>query len=542
MFNFLKKKQNPNQKSNYVDFIEDENGIISVFFNNSKLNKINGEYIYDEKSATEIISNPLYNDDILAHNTIFEWTLFDNDYIEKGNTLFTLRKANNDSVREILSEVFILDPPISPKSGIIKILKDEREILKNGDLICKILPTSIENSNSPENNSYVTRFNRYEIPSRLRNLDNSTGKKHISLTKWLVENNSKIQIGDEIAEIKGGNAYSTYFTYRLKAKKSGILSIIKNDTSFLNNGLEQNETLCIISDNFEVVFNNTYFNKHKIEFDVFTNTKIIKWEIVGGYMAPFNSDFDSPIGGIISNSEIGKDLIFSFENVNKRDYLTFYFFSYDYKLDTGDKINFLFKNEKIFNFEIVEKPIKSNLNWKNLFETRVLLTSDEIEYFKNHKLDKWKINFNTNNQSIIGDADNYYWYSGDNYNKVLKRLVTEYVELVKIHIDDYKPLKKRETVLENQSKTQEECFVYLMIDTTNNFHKIGISNKPEYREKTLQADKPTIELIVSKRFPNRKIAESIEKSLHLTFKEKRIRGEWFELDNNEVDDVIETLK
>lgn len=542
MFNFLKKKQNPNQKSNYVDFKEDENGIISVFFNNSKLNKIKGEYIYDDKSATEIISNPLYNDDILAHNTIFEWTLFDNDYIENGNSLFTLRKANNDSVREILSEVFILEPPISPKSGIIKILKDEREILKNGDLICKILPTSFENSNSPENNSYVTRFNRYEIPSSLRNLDNSTGKKHISLTKWLVENNSKIQIGDEIAEIKGGNAYSTYFTYRLKAKKSGILSIIKNDTSFLNNGLEQNETLCIISDNFEVVFNNTYFNRNKIEFDVFTNTKTIKWEIVGGYMAPFNSDYDSPIGGIISNSEIGKDLIFSFENVNKRDYLTFYFFSDDYKLETGDRINFLFKNEKIFNFEIVEKPIKSNLNWKNLFETRVLLTSDEIEYFKNHKLDKWKINFNTNNQSIIGDADNYYWYSGDNYDKVLKRLVTEYVELVKTHIDDYKPLKKGETVLENQSKTQEECYVYLMIDTTNNFHKIGISNKPEYREKTLQADKPTIELIVSKRFPNRKIAESIEKSLHLTFKEKRIRGEWFELDNNEVDDIIETLK
>jgi hypothetical protein len=81
-----------------------------------------------------------------------------------------------------------------------------------------------------------------------------------------------------------------------------------------------------------------------------------------------------------------------------------------------------------------------------------------------------------------------------------------------------------------------------MIDTTNSFHKLGISNKPQYREKTLQADKPTIELLCSKEFPNRKIAESIEKSLHMTFDNKRIRGEWFELDEKEVEDIIETLK
>jgi hypothetical protein len=81
-----------------------------------------------------------------------------------------------------------------------------------------------------------------------------------------------------------------------------------------------------------------------------------------------------------------------------------------------------------------------------------------------------------------------------------------------------------------------------MIDTTNNFHKIGISNFPEYREKTLQSDKPTIELICSKKFPSRKIAESIEKALHTTFAEKRIRGEWFELNENEIDQIKETLK
>jgi len=84
--------------------------------------------------------------------------------------------------------------------------------------------------------------------------------------------------------------------------------------------------------------------------------------------------------------------------------------------------------------------------------------------------------------------------------------------------------------------------VYLMIDTTNNFHKIGISNSPEYREKTLQSDKPTIELICAKKFPSRKIAESIEKALHTTFADKRLRGEWFELNNTEIEDIKETFK
>ena len=80
-----------------------------------------------------------------------------------------------------------------------------------------------------------------------------------------------------------------------------------------------------------------------------------------------------------------------------------------------------------------------------------------------------------------------------------------------------------------------------MIDTTNNYHKIGISNHPDYRERTLQSEKPTIELISNKRFPNRKIASSFEQALHQAYSEKRVRGEWFELDGDEVEDIKESL-
>tara|TARA_Y100000817_G_scaffold107864_2_gene84451 strand:+ start:864 stop:1334 length:471 start_codon:yes stop_codon:yes gene_type:complete len=76
----------------------------------------------------------------------------------------------------------------------------------------------------------------------------------------------------------------------------------------------------------------------------------------------------------------------------------------------------------------------------------------------------------------------------------------------------------------------KETQVYLMQDTTNNFYKIGRSKKPRYRERTLQAEKPTIELLLC--FVG--CCED-EKYLHDHFKEKRIRGEWFNLDDDDVE-------
>lgn len=90
--------------------------------------------------------------------------------------------------------------------------------------------------------------------------------------------------------------------------------------------------------------------------------------------------------------------------------------------------------------------------------------------------------------------------------------------------------------------TETSCYVYLMKDYTNGFYKIGISNNPEYREKTLQSEKPSIDLIASKQFPLRLIAESFEKALHKTFENKRLRGEWFNLDEIEVNYLKKSLE
>jgi len=103
-----------------------------------------------------------------------------------------------------------------------------------------------------------------------------------------------------------------------------------------------------------------------------------------------------------------------------------------------------------------------------------------------------------------------------------------------------------ETMIKNQSNDfnssrDEECFVYLMRDLRNKSHKIGISKHPTTREKTLQSEQPLTELITSKKYINRKIASAIEKALHDVYSHKRRRGEWFNLNEDDVHELKVTL-
>lgn len=84
---------------------------------------------------------------------------------------------------------------------------------------------------------------------------------------------------------------------------------------------------------------------------------------------------------------------------------------------------------------------------------------------------------------------------------------------------------------EKSVKKIEARHVYIMIDEANSFYKIGRARNPKTRERTLQSEKPTIEMLFNFHCTD---AKSTEKVLHDKFKEKRVRGEWFKLDENDV--------
>jgi hypothetical protein len=88
----------------------------------------------------------------------------------------------------------------------------------------------------------------------------------------------------------------------------------------------------------------------------------------------------------------------------------------------------------------------------------------------------------------------------------------------------------------------EECFVYLMFNSKSHLHKIGISKIAGFREKTLQSEEPSIKMIASKKYINRRIAGAFEKALHETYSHKRERGEWFKLNEDEIKEIKSSLK
>jgi hypothetical protein len=78
----------------------------------------------------------------------------------------------------------------------------------------------------------------------------------------------------------------------------------------------------------------------------------------------------------------------------------------------------------------------------------------------------------------------------------------------------------------------KQTWVYLMKDLRSGFIKIGESVNPQYRERTLQAEQPLIELIEAWAGTS-----SDEKALHKIFAEKRIRGEWFNLSEEDLENI-----
>lgn len=103
----------------------------------------------------------------------------------------------------------------------------------------------------------------------------------------------------------------------------------------------------------------------------------------------------------------------------------------------------------------------------------------------------------------------------------------------KAETDDYLSAFHEKAVLEEEkesfNKKENINYVYLMIDHNTGYTKIGRSKNPSHREKTLQSQKPTIELMAYY------IADkSIETYLHNLYKDKRVRGEWFNLKDDEI--------
>lgn len=112
------------------------------------------------------------------------------------------------------------------------------------------------------------------------------------------------------------------------------------------------------------------------------------------------------------------------------------------------------------------------------------------------------------------------------------------------HLYDYKYDHQYRSQCENKKREQQaaqkktfpvrKTYVYLMKDEQTCFHKIGQSKNPKARESTLFSEKPSISLIAAWYTEGKD-----EKLLHDKFISKQVRGEWFDLSEDDVNEVYE---
>ena len=97
--------------------------------------------------------------------------------------------------------------------------------------------------------------------------------------------------------------------------------------------------------------------------------------------------------------------------------------------------------------------------------------------------------------------------------------------------------KKAAKILNDYFKEYSGRYLYLL--RCNKYYKIGISSSLEQRIDYLQIGNPyEIDLLMAVKIGN---SLESEKLLHERFSHRRVRGEWFELDTKELEEVKDLM-
>lgn len=411
--------------------------------------------------------------------------------------------------------------------------------------VIKVIYKSIKSSNEKkQSNLEKEKFliyvkNNEDINVKLEKFLYSSEFFNFNITdiSCLVETGKKVNEG-EILFIFTLKLNEINYTIEIQSLKSGIVEI-HFDTDSISFG-EDLYSIYNSADKINSLFKEKFTDyDFEIFEDEFSKSQDLIWTYIAGNKE-YKSNQINVFGDCIklSNKSQKTELIyFTLNCINNKDFIVFKYFNSHLKLKKNDRIQFLMENDEIIDFVIDNISFNNNIdNGNKVYETKLPLTIENLSLLKDEYFSNWKIEFQENSSKIIGEKNDY--HSSLQYS--IKYLANNYFEKVKDEIKNYEPFST-----ENQKNNKiygDKCYLYLMIDTSNNFYKIGISNKPIYREKTLQSEKPTIDMIAKKEFPNRKIASSFEKALHSSYDSKRIRGEWFDLNQDEVNDIIESLK
>lgn len=370
--------------------------------------------------------------------------------------------------------------------------------------------------------------------------------------EWEVDNFSYVSKEQHICTIIKHPNCCDRKEYKIYSPASGIITLSLNGES-RNFGYQEEIQNCnelflfSVYKNRDSLMMHHYYFIEDIEEDKFDGTISLSWE-TGRRLLKCEEDesYLDDYPGLEMKAEMGKYIVVSLELKNNIPYIVFSVDSKKIRLTSGDSIDMLFDGtdgyKKVLNFPITKNSVKRKVS--NVFDNSFYceLSQEDVYCMMNYDCLSWRVQFGKQPfMSVLGSNESI-WCPKEYASDVFKSFASQFVEVIEELKNEYSITFSSRNNSKPTVATNDTCFVYLMYDTSNGYFKIGISNDPEYRERTLQSEKPTIEKICAKEFPNRIIASAIESALHKAYESKRLRGEWFALDASDVNAIITTLR
>lgn len=479
---------------------------------------------------------PVKLDDICSNkHTVCDHPIIDGEYVEEGNIILAVgldalqfgNYCRTNGISEYETWLYCGVKLYSSYSGFFtNNVKDYMvgscnlgNTIKDGDLLF-----TIKLANKPEEIETSTIDVKFTHSLLSRDfLDSIPYLKDIAFKQWLANDYTKVNKGDDVIEITEYTSLEPRYRTTIKAPKSGLL--IHKWNSLLSSKLFKGNILFTILED-ESKLADRYPNEVLVTEDDFTKAITIKGKLCAGDQIGFK------LGTIQLN----------FENVGGISSILLVYSRKDINLNKNCALHLLLDDGSVITLNASANPIKLYSSYSQI---KYQISRDDLLKLGSNNFTKWQI---TNEEGLAIDYgvnnccvdrnDTTGITKGISYD-VFRSFVNDFLEAIEDNVTED---VVEETEAPTTSNVSETCYVYLMKDMANNFHKIGISNHPRYREHTLQSDKPTIELLCAKEYPNRTIALAIEAALHKAYASKRLRGEWFNLDDSDVKDVMQTLR
>lgn len=484
--------------------------------------------------------------------------------IKKDAPIYALRLELNPShfLWGDLGDLFKFEEVVvyAPNDGYLR----DKSYYEGSDLpLFEIIPTELihkkvfDKTQTPLDDHFLVGFNGYEFYYNFyKDIRRNFSKRRPPvLFIWNKETGDYVNEGDIIGRLVCNRFnQDTKKSFEIKCRGTGILCIDIEKNEWGETEFESPisfyslyrdlKTFIKKSPKKELFWDSSF--SCLIEEDIFDKSIALSWKKIADRRV--HDDYKSKefYNVFEMTSSDAKSIFISLQVRNNEVFIVFSVKSDELRLMDGDEISLLLQNTDGSKL-IIQKVLSNNIiveDFYEIYDTSYFcpLSRKDLLDLSSFYCTNWRIKFNRSHKPTITGENQSVWTP-----KIIALILfRKYVKIFQYKLsdleNDYEIIYADEYGDNEEPKaTNQPCYVYLMMDTSNGFYKIGMSNNPEYRERTLQSEKPTIEKVCAKEFPNRAIASAIESALHKTYESKRIRGEWFALDADDVSAISRTL-